>query len=212
MSFLTTKQIGIKIKAAGLQKLRFYCQMCNKQCRDANGFKCHLTTETHLTNMTSFSAAPSKILAQNTSAFLSDFLSLLRARYVDKRVSANRVYQEFISDRNHLHMNATTFSCLSALVQHLGRNNICEIEETDKGWFIIYRHKEVRIKTDTLEKSQTEWEEKMLENAIERAGPRQEQEIERVLVRESEDKIKMELKSTKLKKESGEPKKKRIKL
>jgi hypothetical protein len=34
-------QIGNRIKAKGLQKLRWYCQLCQKQCRDENGFKCH---------------------------------------------------------------------------------------------------------------------------------------------------------------------------
>lgn len=34
-------QIANRIKAKGLQKLRWYCQLCAKQCRDENGFKCH---------------------------------------------------------------------------------------------------------------------------------------------------------------------------
>lgn len=37
--FLTPKAIANRIKAKGLQKLRWYCQMCEKQCRDENGFK-----------------------------------------------------------------------------------------------------------------------------------------------------------------------------
>ena len=40
--FLTPKAIANRIKAKGLQKLRWYCQMCEKQCRDENGFKVHL--------------------------------------------------------------------------------------------------------------------------------------------------------------------------
>lgn len=32
--FLTPKAIGNRIKAKGLQKLRWYCQTCQKQCRD----------------------------------------------------------------------------------------------------------------------------------------------------------------------------------
>ena len=37
--FLAPKAIANRIKAKGLQKLRWYCQMCQKQCRDENGFK-----------------------------------------------------------------------------------------------------------------------------------------------------------------------------
>lgn len=32
--FLTPKAISNRIKSKGLQKLRWYCQMCQKQCRD----------------------------------------------------------------------------------------------------------------------------------------------------------------------------------
>lgn len=32
---------------AGLNKLRFYCQVCEKSCRDDNGYKCHLASEAH---------------------------------------------------------------------------------------------------------------------------------------------------------------------
>lgn len=35
--FLTPKAIANRIKAKGLQKLRWYCQMCQKQCRDEVG-------------------------------------------------------------------------------------------------------------------------------------------------------------------------------
>lgn len=37
----TPKWLDNKMKAKGLQKLKWYCQMCQKQCRDENGFKCH---------------------------------------------------------------------------------------------------------------------------------------------------------------------------
>ena len=45
--FLTPKAIANRIKSKGLQKLRWYCQMCQKQCRDENGFKCHTMSESH---------------------------------------------------------------------------------------------------------------------------------------------------------------------
>ena len=36
---LTPKGISNRIKAKGLQKLRWYCQMCQKQCRDEVNIK-----------------------------------------------------------------------------------------------------------------------------------------------------------------------------
>ena len=47
-------QIANRIKAKGLQKLRWYCQMCGKQSRDENGFKCHLSSDSHQRQMMVF--------------------------------------------------------------------------------------------------------------------------------------------------------------
>ena len=53
-SGLAPTQIANRIKAKGLQKLRWYCQMCGKQCRDENGFKCHLSSDSHQRQMMVF--------------------------------------------------------------------------------------------------------------------------------------------------------------
>uniref|UniRef100_A0A453DZZ0 KIN17 C2H2-type zinc finger domain-containing protein n=3 Tax=Aegilops tauschii TaxID=37682 RepID=A0A453DZZ0_AEGTS len=45
------KTMANRMKARGLQKLRWYCQMCEKQCRDENGFKCHCSSESHQRQM-----------------------------------------------------------------------------------------------------------------------------------------------------------------
>ncbi len=37
----TPKDLANRMKLKGLQKLKHYCQMCKKQCRDPNGFKSH---------------------------------------------------------------------------------------------------------------------------------------------------------------------------
>ena len=47
-------------QAKGLQRLKFFCGMCQKQCRDANGFKCHMESETHIRQMELFMAQPDK--------------------------------------------------------------------------------------------------------------------------------------------------------
>ena len=59
-------------------------------------------------------------------------------RFGTKRVLANRVYQEYISDKSHLHMNATRWVTLSEFVKHLGRSGIARVDETEKGWFIAW--------------------------------------------------------------------------
>lgn len=60
----------------------------------------------------------------------------LSRRYGTRRIRANLVYQEFIQERHHLHMNATRWTSLSSFVKHLGREGIVRAEENEKGWFI----------------------------------------------------------------------------
>lgn len=49
-----------------------------------------------------------------------------------------QVYQEYISHKEHLHMNATRWMSLTGFVKWLGREGKCIVEETEKGWFITY--------------------------------------------------------------------------
>lgn len=58
----TPKYLANKMKAKGLQKLRWYCQMCEKQCRDENGFKCHTMSEGHQRQLLLFADNPNKFL------------------------------------------------------------------------------------------------------------------------------------------------------
>jgi hypothetical protein len=53
-------------------------------------------------------------------------------------VRANQVYQEYIADKSHLHMNATRWVTLTEFVKHLGRSGIARVDETEKGWFIAW--------------------------------------------------------------------------
>ena len=126
------------MKAKGLQRLRWYCQICEKQCRDENGFKCHTQSESHLRQMLVVGESAGKHIADFSAQFQHDFVQLLSRRFGTKRVKANNVYQEFIQDRNHLHMNATRWVTLTEFVKHLGRTGVARVDETEKGWFIAW--------------------------------------------------------------------------
>eukprot|EP00747_Dinoflagellata_sp_TGD_P164856 gnl/TRDRNA2_/TRDRNA2_185377_c0_seq1.p1 gnl/TRDRNA2_/TRDRNA2_185377_c0~~gnl/TRDRNA2_/TRDRNA2_185377_c0_seq1.p1 ORF type:complete len:411 (+),score=106.90 gnl/TRDRNA2_/TRDRNA2_185377_c0_seq1:98-1330(+) len=134
----STKWLGNKMKAKGLQKLRWYCQMCQKQCRDENGFKCHRLSDGHQRQMQVFIQDPNKFMDDYSVEFEDGFMRLMSHRYRSVRVLANTVYMEFISDRHHTHMNSTIWVTLSNFVQYLGRTNQCTIDKTPKGWYIQY--------------------------------------------------------------------------
>lgn len=134
----TPKDLANRMKAKGLQKLRWYCQMCQKQCRDENGFKCHTMSESHQRQLLLFADNPESFLDSFSEEFLEGYLGLLKRRFGTKRVHANNVYQEYIQDRDHVHMNATQWETLTDFVKWLGREGHCVVDETEKGWYVTY--------------------------------------------------------------------------
>ncbi|KAG9400268.1 hypothetical protein AC1031_011180 [Aphanomyces cochlioides] len=136
--FMTAKAVANRQKSKGLQKLRWYCQVCNKQCRDENGFKAHTSGDAHQRQMLIVASNPTKFIQGYSEMFERAFLENLRRSHTTKRVSAHVVYNEYIRDKHHVHMNATRWTTLSGFVQYLGKTGKCVVEETEKGWFIQY--------------------------------------------------------------------------
>jgi len=135
---MTAKAVAKRIKAKGLGRLRWYCQMCEKQCRDENGFKCHAQSAGHQRQLVEFAANPGQFISRFSANFRKDFLLVLRRKYGTSFVLANNVYQEYIKDKDHLHMNATKWTTLSEFVKELGREGYCRVEERDDGWWVRF--------------------------------------------------------------------------
>ncbi|KAI6044919.1 domain of Kin17 curved DNA-binding protein-domain-containing protein [Pisolithus marmoratus] len=119
----TPKYLANKMKSKGLQRLRWYCQVCQKQCRDENGFKCHAQSEAHLRQMLVVGEHAGRHIADFSSQFQHDFVQILSRRFGTKRVS-------FIQHKEHVHMNATRWVTLTEFVKHLGR--------ADEGWWLAW--------------------------------------------------------------------------
>lgn len=135
---MTPKALANKMKAKGLLKLKFYCQVCQKQCRDENGFKCHTQSESHQRQMLLVADNPGKYVVNYSDEFQKDFIKVLSRRHGTKRVFANAVYQEYIADRHHIHMNSTKWNSLSEFVRQLGREGVCHVDETERGYWITW--------------------------------------------------------------------------
>lgn len=210
----TPKYLANKMKAKGLQKLRWYCQMCQKQCRDENGFKCHTTSESHQRQLLLFADNSGKYIYSFSKEFSDGFMELLRRRFGTKRVSANKVYQEYISHKDHLHMNATRWLTLSDFVKWLGRSGQCVVDETEKGWFLAYIDRSPEVleqqqKVARKEKQDKDDEERHMEfinQQIERnkKDGNSSKDVELgEFKRDNDDEIvKLEIKATKVKPES----------
>lgn len=215
--FLTPKAIANRIKAKGLQKLRWYCQMCQKQCRDENGFKCHCMSESHQRQMEVFGQNPDRIISGYSEEFEGAFLEHMKRSHRFSRVAATVVYNEYIADRHHVHMNSTQWPTLTDFVKYLGRAGKCKVEETPKGWFITYidrdsetlfkeKMKNKRMKADIAEEEKQEREIKkqreraeQLMGAADENGSQQklEPELKPLQKSESDQKIKLSLASSK---------------
>ena len=178
--FLSPKGIANASKAKGLQKLRFYCQVCAKQCRDQNGFKCHITSEAHLRQMELFGSNQSRFIDGYSEEFLKEFLQLMSISHRNSRVAANVVYNEFIANKEHTHMNSTKWTSLTEFIKHLGREGIATVDETPKGWFLTY------VPEDREEKMRQQ-SQKRKQRAQEDASARDARLVEEQIARASSD-------------------------
>ncbi|CAB3408907.1 unnamed protein product [Caenorhabditis bovis] len=197
----TPKELANRVKSKGLQKLKWFCQMCQKQCRDQNGFKCHLTSETHQRQLLLFAENSNAYLRQFSNDFEKNFMLLLRTSYGTKRVRANEVYNAYIKDKGHVHMNATVWHSLTGFVQYLGNSGKCKIDQGDKGWYIQYIDQEAVVRKQEeerkakQEKDDEERHMEILQNMVQR-GLETSEAVEHQateLVRSGDEKIEIQL-------------------
>ncbi|KAH8814832.1 zinc finger protein RTS2 [Xylogone sp. PMI_703] len=158
----SARHVDKKMKMAGLGRLRWYCTPCQKQCRDANAFKQHTLSESHVHRINNINDLHGTLTSTNQSK---------------KSVHANRFYQTYISDKNHIHLNATKWNSLTEFVKFLGREGLCRVEEKDDGLYIAWidRSPEAIRGADALKKQELQEaasqkiEEGLLKAQIERA-------------------------------------------
>ncbi|KAJ5219717.1 KIN17-like protein [Penicillium chermesinum] len=173
----STKAIGNKIKAKGLGRLRWYCQACERQMRDANGFKCHITSESHVRQMLIIGENPNTHIKQFSEDFKKNFIDLLKTTHGTKEVNINHFYQQVIADKQHIHMNATQWKSLTQFASYLGKEGICHVNETEKGIFVSWidnspetlRKREAIAKKERQDKGDEEREQRAIQEQIKRA-------------------------------------------
>jgi Domain of Kin17 curved DNA-binding protein len=71
-------------------RLGWYCQACERQMRDENGFKQHTMSEGHIRNMQLVGEDPRKFIRQYSGDFKRDFVTLLRTAHGEKPVHINK--------------------------------------------------------------------------------------------------------------------------
>ena len=173
----STKYLSNQLKSKGLQRLRFWCEVCHKQCRDDNGYKCHTMSESHVRQMQAVGLNANKVISDYSNDFQRNFLQQLRTAHGTKQVHLNKFYQEVIAEKEHVHMNSTRWSSLTEFAKHLGREGLVRVEENDKGLHISWidnspealRRAEAIRKKERQDKGDEEREQKLIRDQIERA-------------------------------------------
>ena len=125
------------LQKLALYKQKYYCEMCKKQCKDGNGFKCHCNTEHHKQMMRLLSENPDHFIEQYSAEFEDSFLQLIRRKFLNMRVDACKVYSQYIHDRRNVHLNSTKWSTLTTFLEYLGEHNKCQVAKTEKGWELL---------------------------------------------------------------------------
>ena len=173
----STKYLNNKLKSKGLQRLRWYCQVCERQMRDENGFKMHVQSESHVRQMVVVGENSGKFIQDYSNQFRRDFLQLLKTSHGEKKVNANHFYQEYIANKEHVHMNATRWSTLSEFTKMLGREGICRVDEGERGLEIAWiddspealRRQDAIRKKERQDKGDEEREQRSIQEQVERA-------------------------------------------
>ncbi len=81
------------------------------------------------------SKVPEKTFSDNI--FIQGYLDLLRRQYGTKRVRANQVYQEYIKDKEHIHMNSTKWYTLTGFIQYLAKAGFCRVDQNERGPSVV---------------------------------------------------------------------------
>ncbi|KAI9826895.1 MAG: hypothetical protein M1832_005834 [Thelocarpon impressellum] len=174
----STKFLNNKLKSKGLQRLRWYCQVCERQMRDENGFKCHTQSESHVRQMLLVGEDPRKAINDYSAQFQRDFLQLLRTSHGEKKVNVNHFYNEYIANKEHVHMNATRWPSLTEYAKHLGREGICRVEEAERGLTVAWidnspealRRQDAIRKKERQDRGDEEREQRLIREQVARAN------------------------------------------
>ena len=74
-------------------------------------------------------------LEAHSKEFQSEFMSLLRSKFKEP-TELNVVYQEYIRNSDHMHLNATKWSTLTQFAQHLTNSGLISVEDRDSKAYI----------------------------------------------------------------------------
>jgi DNA/RNA-binding protein KIN17 len=139
-------------------KIRWYCGLCHVPCKDENGFKCHLQSETHLIReRTVEESLRSFKLSKSDKDFRKKFIDFLISKHFGQTVFAHEVYRDLYPlDRPQNIMKATCWETLGTFIAQLRKEGRIEAHKGVKGWQIRVTSQEFQETTETDTEVQSE--------------------------------------------------------
>ena len=115
----------------GVRKIPWYCTLCKKQCKTANGFRCHQNSKSHQQFLSPYQLNPSK-------AYEQCFLKIMKERYyINQRVHVDNHFRYYVGNR--IQIRRTKWKSLNQFFSYMKQTSTRMIlEETENGWFITY--------------------------------------------------------------------------
>lgn len=130
-------------------KEKFFCQICNRQCQDKDGFTCHLKSKTHQKNIDRVAKNPEKYIENYSNDFKRDYLDFLKREHQDEWVSANVIYDKYIKEKDNVPLNATKWESLIKFLQYIASEKLISLQPKEDDILVKYIDKTFTQKKET---------------------------------------------------------------
>ena len=136
----SAKFLSNQLKRKQRTKIRWYCGLCHVACKDENGYKNHIESETHLRreiNLGDSVGGKEFNLTKEDKSFQKKFVNFLITKQFGQTVLAHEAYRDMYPlDRGHNVIKGTCWTTLGAFVAHLRRCGLIEAQKGLRGWQI----------------------------------------------------------------------------
>ena len=141
----SAKWVSSQIRKSGKTKIRWYCGLCKVACKDENGYKCHLQSDSHIHRELAVTESLRTFkVSREDKTFKRRFVNCLISKYFGQTVLAHDVYRDlFPLDRAHAVMKQTCWATLGVFMAQLRKEGLVEAQKGLKGW-------QVRVSDDAV--------------------------------------------------------------
>jgi hypothetical protein len=136
----SAKWLSNQLKRKQKTKIRWYCGLCHVGCKDENGYKNHIESESHVRRELTVGGDSGKkefTMSSEDKKFQKKFVNVLITKHFGQTVLSHEAYRDLYPlDRGHNVMKGTCWGTLGVFIAHLRRCGLIEAQKGIKGWQI----------------------------------------------------------------------------